>query len=119
MEYISTRGMSLPTTSAGAIRQGMAPDGGLYVPVSIPAWSGPDSLIPASYQERAAWLLAKFLADYTPGEIASSVAAAYSKEKFRDRCSCSDGDFVHVLGFGIQLAPSRTWPAALPPTMRG
>jgi threonine synthase len=82
MEYISTRGMSLPTTSAGAIRQGMAPDGGLYVPVSIPAWSGPDSLIPASYQERAAWLLAKFLADYTPGEIASSVAAAYSKEKF-------------------------------------
>ena len=82
MEYISTRGMSLPTTSAGAIRKGMAPDGGLYVPDSIPAWSGTEPLLASTYQKRAAWLLEQFLTDYTPAEIASCAAAAYGSEKF-------------------------------------
>ncbi|NLM94847.1 MAG: threonine synthase [Firmicutes bacterium] len=82
MEYISTRGMSPTTSSAGAIRTGMAPDGGLYIPTSIPTWRGPEPLSAAAYQGRAAWLLAEFLTDYTPGEITGSAAAAYSSEKF-------------------------------------
>lgn len=42
MNYISTRGMSPAVDSAQAVLNGLAPDGGLYVPKSIPAfdWQG-------------------------------------------------------------------------------
>ena len=42
MDYISTRGMSPAVDSAQAVLNGLAPDGGLYVPKSIPAfdWQG-------------------------------------------------------------------------------
>ena len=42
MDYISTRGMSPAADSAQAVLNGLAPDGGLYVPKSIPAfdWQG-------------------------------------------------------------------------------
>ena len=40
MNYISTRGYGIvngePTTAAGAIKQGLAPDGGLYMPEKFP-----------------------------------------------------------------------------------
>ena len=39
MNYISTRGQSAPVSSAVAIKQGIAPDGGLYMPEAIPALS--------------------------------------------------------------------------------
>ena len=38
MDYISTRGMSPAVDSAQAVLNGLAPDGGLYVPKSIPAF---------------------------------------------------------------------------------
>ena len=42
MDYISTRGKSPAVDSAQAVLNGLAPDGGLYVPKSIPAfdWQG-------------------------------------------------------------------------------
>ena len=42
MDYISTRGVSPAVDSAQAVLNGLAPDGGLYVPKSIPAfdWQG-------------------------------------------------------------------------------
>lgn len=42
MDYISTQGMSPAVDSAQAVLNGLAPDGGLYVPKSIPAfdWQG-------------------------------------------------------------------------------
>ena len=36
MNYISTRGGGLPVTSAYAIKTGLAEDGGLYMPESLP-----------------------------------------------------------------------------------
>ena len=42
MDYISTRGQSPAVDSAQAVLQGLAPDGGLYVPKALPAfdWRG-------------------------------------------------------------------------------
>ena len=36
MKYTSTRGLSPAVTAAEAMVNGIAPDGGLYVPVSLP-----------------------------------------------------------------------------------
>ena len=36
MEYISTRGKAQPTDSANSIIQGIASDGGLFVPAEFP-----------------------------------------------------------------------------------
>ena len=44
MDYISTRGMSPAVDSAQAVLNGLAPDGGLYVPKSIPAFDWQECL---------------------------------------------------------------------------
>ncbi len=85
MNYISTRTENCEaSTSASVIKRGLAPDGGLFVPESIPTLSQSDveSLIPMSYPERAAWVLSKFLTDYSYDELLSAAQGAYSEEKF-------------------------------------
>ncbi len=85
MKYISTRGKdNTGVPSAEAIKRGLARDGGLYMPESIPALSEADikALIPLSYPERAAEILSLFLTDYTKDELLSDAMAAYSEEKF-------------------------------------
>ena len=37
LRYLSSRGGAPPLTLSEAIRQGLAPDGGLYVPTRLPA----------------------------------------------------------------------------------
>ena len=83
MNYISTRGGEKVSASK-AILSGIAPDGGLYVPEEIPALSEEalSALLPLSYPERAAKILAMFLTDFTEEELLSYTKAAYSFEKF-------------------------------------
>ena len=84
MLYISTRGNSPAVTSAEAIKQGIAPDGGLYVPtdqVNIPNIDV-EKLTSLSYTERAAFILQHFLTDFTLAEINQCVNAAYDQNKF-------------------------------------
>ena len=59
MKYTSTRSKITPINSAEAILQGLAEDGGLFVPEKIPkvALEEIDQLREKSYEERAAWLL--------------------------------------------------------------
>ena len=69
MNYRSTRDTSsspITVSSAEAIKKGLAPDGGLYMPDMIPRLSSDDiaSLRPLSYAERAAFVLSLFLTDY-------------------------------------------------------
>ena len=54
MLYRSTRSALAPVTASQAVLQGLAPDGGLYVPVSIPKLAiGPEQQIGrASCRER-------------------------------------------------------------------
>jgi len=84
MNYISTRGSDVRYTSAMAIKQGIAPDGGLFVPESIPAVSLEQiaALARKSYVDRAVEILAMYLTDYTPAELREYAEAAYSEDKF-------------------------------------
>ena len=85
MNYVSTRGKEKePRSSAYAIKTGLAQDGGLYMPKSIPTLSLSDieSLKSKSYPERCADILSRFLTDYTYEELLSDAKSAYSTEKF-------------------------------------
>ncbi len=85
MNYISTRGGDASgVSSAYAIKNGLAADGGLYMPEQIPALSLDEisNLSNLDYTERAAYILSKFLTDYSYEELLSDAKAAYSHEKF-------------------------------------
>ena len=73
MNYISTRGKIQPSDgvqSADAIKQGLASDGGLFLPETIPQIGKYDlvKLTGMSYAQRAAFLMGKFLTDYDPAQ---------------------------------------------------
>lgn len=61
MRFASTRGGAPPTPVDEALAAGLAPDGGLYVPESIPCLAWPAPL--PSLAETAAFVLAPFFAD--------------------------------------------------------
>ena len=84
MKYISTRGGGMPVSSAEAIKQGLCEDGGLFMPSDIPMLSigEIEALMERSYPERAAFILGKFLTDYTADELLSDATEAYSSERF-------------------------------------
>lgn len=84
MLYHSTRGSQDFVTASAAIKAGLAPDGGLFVPETIPQIdkSFLDAFAPLSYQERAVRILELFLGDYRRDEIAACVAAAYGPDRF-------------------------------------
>ncbi len=87
MKYISTRGQdNFGVSSAYAIKTGLASDKGLYMPEHIPSISLDEvaELIPASYPERAAKILAKYLEDFEYSELLEDAEKAYSYEKFGD-----------------------------------
>ena len=65
-------------TSAAAIKQGLASDGGLFVPDSLPTLSKEDvtALLPLTYPQRAAKILSMFLTDYTEEELLSDCEKA-------------------------------------------
>lgn len=86
MNYISSRGSDVKFTSAQAIKQGIAPDGGLFVPEKIPLLTETDlmAFTSKSYVEIAAYVLSLFLEDYTQSELLDYCASAYDPEKFGD-----------------------------------
>ena len=80
MKYVSTRSKIQPINSAEAILQGLAEDGGLFVPEKIPkvTLEEIDELKDKSYEQRSAWLLGKFLTDYTEYELGECTELAYN-----------------------------------------
>lgn len=87
MNYISTRGGSERCTSAMAIKQGIAADGGLFVPEQIPEVSLNEiqQMAGESYAERALRILSLYLTDFSHEELREAIAAAYDEEKFGER----------------------------------
>ena len=86
MKYRSTRGSKENTlNSAAAIIQGLAPDGGLYVPTDFPhANFKLEDLPKLSYKQIAAMVISLFFDDYSKEQIQSAVLNAYS-EQWDDR----------------------------------
>ena len=85
MNYQSTRGKSGESlSSAQIIKQGLALDGGLFIPDEIPSLTFDEikALCPLSYPERAAKILSKYLTDYTFDELLSDCRAAYCESSF-------------------------------------
>lgn len=87
MNYVSTRDTtevprSIP--SAEAIKNGIAPDGGLYMPESIPILTADDieRLCALDYAGRASMILSMFLCDYDRAALESDCREAYSEERF-------------------------------------
>ena len=79
--YHSTRGKTDNVTSKQAILRGIAPDGGLYVA----DWIGEEKLDLAqvcsqTFQQNARLVLGGLLPDFTEGEIADCVSAAYGEQ---------------------------------------
>ena len=90
MLYQSTRDTSANKISGSmAIKQGLASDGGLFVPESIPALTHEEisELCGDSYPVRAAKILSKFLSDYTYDELLADCEKAYSAESFEGGCA--------------------------------
>lgn len=84
MLYESTRGRSRPVSASEAIKLGIAPDGGLFVPERVVV-SAPDEIermSPLDYRQRAALVLSRFLTDFDQAELIQSVNDAYSRDKF-------------------------------------
>lgn len=85
MLYKSTRSTEpASVSSAQAIKQGLADDGGLFVPEHIPTLTASDLklLCGMSYPERAARILSLFLTDYTEQELLSDCTEAYRADSF-------------------------------------
>ncbi len=85
MKYISTRGGTPEGVSAAqAIKQGLAGDGGLFMPESLPVLSTQmlQSLCDKTYAQRAAQILGMYLTDYTEGELLADCTAAYEESRF-------------------------------------
>ena len=85
MFYKSTRSnQKANATSAQVIKQGLANDGGLFVPESIPTLTMDEitALCRESYPVRAAKVLSKFLTDYTYDELLADCREAYREDSF-------------------------------------
>ena len=84
MKYYSTRDTSLRYESADAIKMGLSRDGGLLTPVEIPRIDRAflESLVSASYQERAARVMGLYLTDYTVEGLKGFADNAYGPDKF-------------------------------------
>jgi len=82
MTYKSTRGGMSGISAAEAIKMGIAPDGGLFVPesrVSVDL-NFINELLDCSYQKRAEKILSLYLDDYTQEELADCIKNAYGDQ---------------------------------------
>ncbi len=87
MMFFSTRDSEKKLFKASEIiKQGLASDGGLFVPESIPEVSNEEisELTKMTYPEIAATILSKFLSDYTYDELLEDCTKAYCEQSFPD-----------------------------------
>jgi len=81
MRYISTRGQAPELTFGEAMLTGLARDGGLYVPASLPQWSSADikALAGLSYEEVAFRVMKPFCGEtFTDAELQGAIEKAYA-----------------------------------------
>ncbi len=80
MEFCSTRNNELRVTAAQAILQGLAPDGGLFVPTELPSFSEEQIMTMAamSYPRVAETVMAAFLPGFSKEELRGFCKEAYT-----------------------------------------
>jgi len=81
LHYYSTRNEKNVATASKAILSGLAEDGGLFVPESVPSIEV-KKLLNMTYRQRAMAVLSDYLTDFTTEEIEHCVNGAYTVEHF-------------------------------------
>src|SRR6266850_8353339 len=84
MRYVSTRGGAKPQQFTEILPEGLAPDGGLFLPEEFPKLGPADlsAMRGISYPELAFAILSKFADDIPPGDLKRLVDATYTKKIF-------------------------------------
>lgn len=84
MQFVSTRGGMAPADFCDVLLSGLAPDGGLAVPDSLPTLSGAqlEAWRPLSYPELAAEVIGLFATDIPRDDLTELCAAAYGPDAF-------------------------------------
>lgn len=85
MKFVSTRDISKREyNSYEVIRKGISPDGGLFFPKDHVSFSSDEllSLKDKNYAQRAAYIISKYLTDYSQPGLSYACANAYSPDKF-------------------------------------
>lgn len=108
MYFFSTRGAQ-KVTGAQAIVQGLAGDGGLFVPESFPAVSVNEmsAMIGMDYPERTAFVLHKYLDEYDYEGLKKACQAAYAKFESNDAAplvKIAEGTYILELFHGPTCA---------------
>ena len=81
LTYTSTRGQGGTVTASQAILKGLADDGGLYVPTSLPKLEvSMEKMAQMSYAEVAYEVMKLFLTDFTEEELKNCIANAYDSK---------------------------------------
>ncbi len=81
MLYQSTRGNNEKVTAAKAIKTGMVPKGGLFVPESIPKLPL-ENILNLSYAQTAEKVFELFLSDFSKEEIKEITSKVYNQKIF-------------------------------------
>ncbi|MEQ8255414.1 MAG: threonine synthase [Roseovarius confluentis] len=100
MKYISTRGNAPVLSFEEAMLTGLARDGGLYLPESIPALSADDikALHGVSYEEAAFRIMRPFIGDaFTDDEFRTIIAKTYAGFGHAARAPLKQLDAGHFL----------------------
>ena len=123
MKFISTRGFDQVENSAKAITQGLAGDGGLFVPEKFPKITDEQicNMLDMTYSERACFLLHQYLGEYDYNQLLNACNKAYSK--FEDSepaplVKIDDKKFIMELFHGPTLAFKDVALTLLPYLMR-
>ena len=84
MNYTSTRNVTLRMDVAQAIVKGLAPDGGLLTPGAIMKFPGNAlrTMVDMTYQQRAVYVMSRFLSGFSVLELTRFTTAAYNDKKF-------------------------------------
>jgi threonine synthase len=105
MLYISTRGQAPAQSFSQILLGGLAPDGGLYLPLAYPAVSGAelDAWRKLSYADLAVEVLKKFATDIPDADLKALVRKTYTAQVFGNGLPGEDV---------AQITPLRTLEAA-------
>jgi threonine synthase len=74
MKLVSTRTPGLSATFLEAVQAGLAPDGGLFVPVEIPRFGDVPDLLKLDFPSRSAEILHRLLGDEFPRTVVEELA---------------------------------------------
>ncbi len=102
MKYISTRGESVPVSAARAVIDGIAPDGGLYVPMELPKLDY-RSLYELDYAARADVILRAFF-DFDVTGVAKAAYATFDTDDAAPLVKLDDKLYVLELWHGRTCA---------------